>query len=118
MTVRGLRRIIVSVAELDRALAFYRDALGFTEKYRAGEIVALAVPGGGPEVLLHERPPTPGPAGVAASFAVDDVDALTAAAERAGAAVLDAPADQPWGERQAVLTDPDGHVICLVSVTG
>jgi uncharacterized glyoxalase superfamily protein PhnB len=32
-----------------------------------------------------------------------------------GAAVIDAPADQPWGERQAVLTDPDGHVVCLVA---
>jgi uncharacterized glyoxalase superfamily protein PhnB len=28
---------------------------------------------------------------------------------------VDAPADQPWGERQAVLTDLDGHVICLVA---
>ena len=42
-------------------------------------------------------------------------DAVTAAAEKAGATVLDPPADQPWGERQAVLTDPDGHVFCLVS---
>jgi uncharacterized glyoxalase superfamily protein PhnB len=29
--------------------------------------------------------------------------------------VVDPPADQPWGERQAVLTDPDGHVVCLVA---
>ena len=61
MTVRGLRRIIVSVAELDRALAFYRDALGWAEKYRAGEAVMLALPGTDLELLLHERPPTPGP---------------------------------------------------------
>ena len=32
----------------------------------------------------------------------------------AGADVLDPPDDQPWGERQSVLTDPDGHVVCLV----
>ncbi|AGL15980.1 glyoxalase/bleomycin resistance protein/dioxygenase [Actinoplanes sp. N902-109] len=57
MTVRGLHRVIVSVAELGRALALYRDALGLTEKYRAGEIVALAIPGAPTEVLLHERPP-------------------------------------------------------------
>jgi catechol 2,3-dioxygenase-like lactoylglutathione lyase family enzyme len=110
MTVRGLRRIIVSVADLDRALALYRDALGFQEKYRADDIVAL----GEPELLLHRRTPTPGLAGVAASYLVDDVDAATAAAEKAGATVLDPPADQPWGERQAVLADPDGHVFCLV----
>lgn len=59
----------MSVAELDRALAFYRGALGFTDKYQAG-----------------------------------------ATGRRR-------PADQPWGERQAVLTDPDGHVRCLVAAT-
>jgi catechol 2,3-dioxygenase-like lactoylglutathione lyase family enzyme len=115
MTVRGLRRIIVSVADLDRALAFYRDALGFTEKYRQDEVVMLGLSGGDLELLLHRREPTPGLAGGAASLVVDDVDAVTAAAEKAGAVVVDAPADQPWGERQSVLTDPDGHVICLVA---
>ncbi|MGX6603830.1 VOC family protein [Micromonosporaceae bacterium Da 78-11] len=116
MTVRRLHRIIVSVAELDRALTFYRDALGLVEKYRAGEAVMLGLPADDLEVLLHERPPTPGPAAIAATFLVDDVDAMTAAAQKGGGTVVDAPADQPWGERQSVLTDPDGHVICLVSV--
>jgi uncharacterized glyoxalase superfamily protein PhnB len=115
MTVRGLRRVIVSVAERERALGFYRDALGLDVTYRQGDVVTLGVPGGDLEVMLHERPPTPGLAGVALSFLVDDVDAVTAAAEKAGASVVDAPADQPWGERQAVLTDLDGHVICLVA---
>ncbi|MEU8661003.1 VOC family protein, partial [Actinoplanes philippinensis] len=103
------------MAERERALALYRDALGLTEKYSTGEMVMLAVPGTGTELLLHVRPPTPGLAGVAVSFLVADVDAATALAERAGATVIDAPADQPWGERQSVLTDPDGHVLCLVA---
>ena len=63
----------------------------------------------------RKRPSRPSEAGVALSFAVDDVDALTDAAVSAGCGVLDAPADQPWGERQSVLTDPDGHVVCLVA---
>jgi catechol 2,3-dioxygenase-like lactoylglutathione lyase family enzyme len=113
--IHGLRRIIISVADQDRALRLYRDVFGLAEKYRAGEVVALALPGGDLELLLHERPPTSGLAGVAVSLLVDDVDAVTAAAETAGATVVDAPADQPWGERQAVLTDPDGHVLCLVA---
>jgi uncharacterized glyoxalase superfamily protein PhnB len=114
MTVRGLRRVIVSVADLGPAVGLYRDALGFAEKYRTDEIVMLESSAGGFEVLLHQRPPTPGLAGVAVSYLVDDVDAATAAAEKAGAGVVDAPADQPWQERQAVLTDVDGHVFCLV----
>jgi uncharacterized glyoxalase superfamily protein PhnB len=31
--------------------------------------------------------------------------------------VADRERVQPWGERQAVLTDPDGHVFCLVCAT-
>jgi catechol 2,3-dioxygenase-like lactoylglutathione lyase family enzyme len=115
MTVRGLQRIIVSVADPKRSLALYRDALGLTDKYATGEVTALAIPGTPTELLLHERPPTPGLAGVAISLLVDDVDAATAAALVAGAAVIDAPGDQPWGERQSVLIDPDGHVVCLVA---
>jgi uncharacterized glyoxalase superfamily protein PhnB len=118
MTVRGLRRVIVSVVDLGPALGLYRDALGFTEKYRTDEIVALGSASGDLELLLHQRPPTPGLAGVAVSYLVDDVDAATAAAEKAGAQVVDAPGDQPWQERQAVLTDPDGHVFCLVAPIG
>jgi catechol 2,3-dioxygenase-like lactoylglutathione lyase family enzyme len=114
MTVRGLRRVIISVADRQRSLALYRDVLGLSEKYSAGAMTMPAVPGTDVEVLLHERLPTPGVAGVAASFTVGDVDAVTAAAEKAGETVIDAPADQPWGERQSVLTDPDGHVFCLV----
>jgi uncharacterized glyoxalase superfamily protein PhnB len=115
MTVRGLRRVIVSVADLGPALGLYRDALGFTENFRTDEVVSLGTEPGDLELMLHQRPPTPGLAGVAVSYLVDDVDAVTTAAERAGAKVIDAPADQPWGERQSVLTDLDGHVFCLVA---
>ncbi|NMO53556.1 glyoxalase [Actinoplanes sp. TBRC 11911] len=117
MAIRGLRRIIVSVADRQRSLVLYRDVLGLTEKYSAGAMTMLAIPGTDVEMLLHERPPTSGPAGVAPSFLVDDVDAVCAAAETAGATVIDPPADQPWGERQSVLTDPDGHVFCLTAGT-
>jgi uncharacterized glyoxalase superfamily protein PhnB len=40
---------------------------------------------------------------------VADVDALAARAERAGAMVLQRPADQFWGDRIAVFKDPDGY---------
>lgn len=39
----------------------------------------------------------------------DEVDALFAQAEAAGAAVLSVPADMFWGDRVARLRDPDGH---------
>jgi predicted enzyme related to lactoylglutathione lyase len=111
--VTSLARLIVSVSSLDRSLPFYEGVIGLTRGFAAPEIVTLT--GDGLEVMLHERPPTPGDAGIAISFLVDDVDGTTAAAVLAGGDVLDAPSDQPWGERQAVLHDPDGHVICLVA---
>jgi predicted enzyme related to lactoylglutathione lyase len=111
--VTSLARIIVSVASLERSLPFYAGALGLVQGFASPELVTLT--GDGVEVMLHERPPTPGDAGVAVSFRVSDVDAVTVAAVRAGGDVIDAPADQPWGERQSVLHDPDGHVICLVA---
>jgi uncharacterized glyoxalase superfamily protein PhnB len=40
---------------------------------------------------------------------VDDVDAAVARIPELGGAVLDGPRDQPWGLRQAILTDPEGY---------
>ncbi|WP_223691129.1 VOC family protein [Leifsonia poae] len=115
-----IARLTVSVEDLPRALALYRDALGLHELSTIDGLAMLttdrdAPPGTATEVLLHQRTPTPGDAGVAASFAVTDVDAATIAAVAAGAAVVDEPADQVWGERQSVLRDTDGHILCLVS---
>ena len=115
MTVRGVARIIVSVEDLDRSLRLYRDALGLTEMYLRDELAMLRVPPAGPEVMLHQRPPAAGLASVAVGYTVDDVDAATLAAVAAGATLVDPPVDEPWGERQSVLTDPDGNVVCLVS---
>jgi lactoylglutathione lyase len=42
---------------------------------------------------------------------VDDVDAMLASL--AGVPVLREPADMPWGERIATITDPDGNPVAL-----
>jgi uncharacterized glyoxalase superfamily protein PhnB len=110
----AVSRVTVSVAELERALPLYEGALGLARRYALPGLVMLA-DAAGVEVLLHERLPTPGDAGVAVSFRVDDVDAATESALLAGASIIDEPADQAWGERQSVLHDVDGHVVCLVA---
>ncbi|MFF1878605.1 VOC family protein [Leifsonia sp. NPDC058230] len=114
-----IARLTISVNDLPRALAFYRDIVGLAEVYTVEGLAMLttdkdAPAGTATEVLLHQRTPTPGEAGVAASFEVRDVDAVTAAAVDAGAVVVDEPADQAWGERQSVLRDVDGHILCFV----
>lgn len=42
---------------------------------------------------------------------VADVDATVARVKASGGKVLMAPKDQPWGERQAYLSDPDGNLV-------
>jgi catechol 2,3-dioxygenase-like lactoylglutathione lyase family enzyme len=107
-------RITVSVADLTKARKLYERTLLLALKYEMPGM-AMLVTGDGIELQLHERPPTPGDAGVAISFRVDDVDSVTNAAVVVGASIIKQPQDEPWGERQAVLRDADGHVICLVA---
>jgi predicted enzyme related to lactoylglutathione lyase len=102
------------VSDLGRARHLYETALSIPLKYEMPGMAMLAA-SDGIELQLHERSPTPADAGVAVSFGVEDVDAATMAAVGAGASVVKEPADQPWGERQSVLRDVDGHVFCLVA---
>jgi lactoylglutathione lyase len=44
---------------------------------------------------------------------VDDVDRSVEDVRAAGAAVLRDPADMPWGERVAYVSDPDGNPVAL-----
>jgi catechol 2,3-dioxygenase-like lactoylglutathione lyase family enzyme len=108
----SLARIVISVADLDRALAFYEGLLGFAVNWRGDEVVRLR--SSELDVLLHQRETSPSEHAIALSFAVDDVDTATEAAVALGCELMDSPDDQPWGERQSVLKDPDGHVVCLV----
>ena len=108
-----LSRLIVSVNSLDAALAFYSDVVGLTLQNRSGEMAWLGT-SDGVQVMLHERPTVvPQNATVSPGFFVDGVDAVVAAWAARGGVVIDPPAQQPWGERMAVVRDADGHVVCL-----
>jgi len=109
----SVHRIVVSVSDLERSLAVYEHALGLSRLWSNDEVARLSA--GDVELMLHQRIPVPSELGVAATFAVDDVDAVTAAAVAAGSQIVHGPNDEPWGERQTVLHDPDGHVFCLVT---
>jgi lactoylglutathione lyase len=49
---------------------------------------------------------------------VEDVDRLVAELRAEGVRVLHDPADMPWGERVAAVTDPDGNPVSLASEAG
>jgi catechol 2,3-dioxygenase-like lactoylglutathione lyase family enzyme len=110
----ALARIVVSVSSLEAALPLYEKVLDLKRLQESPGLVVLAL-ARGTELVLHERPPTAGDAGVCPIFRVANVDATVKAALGAGATVVDAPSDQPWGEREAVLHDVDGHLFCIVT---
>lgn len=107
-----LNRVVVSVSVLETSLRFYRDLLGL-EASTAEGFARLPLNGGDVELLLHQRPSEPSDLAVALSFAIPELDAVCATWVAQGGVVVDEPADQPWGERMAVVRDPDGHLVCL-----
>ncbi|HEY9291562.1 MAG TPA: VOC family protein [Microlunatus sp.] len=108
----AVTRVIISTSDLTRALRLYRDVLGFAGE-PSGETAMLGRPGS-VMVMLHQRATDPSDAAVAAAFSVDDLDQTVSAWTAAGGSVVDPPADQPWGERMAVVRDTDGHIVCLI----
>ena len=109
----ALHRVVVSSRSLDAALALYDGALGLAVERRADGFAWLRT-GDGMELMFHERPATASDAAVALTFAVAGLDRVVERWTAAGGAVLDPPAEQPWGERMAVVRDADGHIVCLV----
>jgi hypothetical protein len=126
--------ITLAVADLDRALAFYREGLGldspgvvgteFTgdEDTPAGAIALFRLDDG---LILSLYPRTelakdadvpPGPP-KSGEFSIghlvatrEDVDALLAQAEVAGATRTAPARDRPWGIYSGYFRDPDGHL--------
>ncbi|MFD0854533.1 VOC family protein [Actinomadura adrarensis] len=116
--------------DLERSLAFYRDALGFEEDFRfedEGKAVFVSLKlsdgtaiglGGVPEGLagIHGLPQRP----IAGRFFelcvyCDDVDTAIEELRSLGHPVLVEPADMPWDERMGYVADPDGHPVMVVS---
>lgn len=104
---------IIETTDLQGSLRFYRDLLGGTVSYQFpgpdGATVYAGVDIGRSHVGigLTESPDAP-PARVVLWIYVEDCDAMVARLRDAGMPVLEDPIDQPWGERVALVEDPDG----------
>jgi glyoxylase I family protein len=142
VSVKKLSHHGLCVSDLGRALAFYRDGLGFREVSRLGfadegtqkllglpgaelEAVYLRRDGTTLELLHFPRPGThlvrgPRPMNQVGlthlSFLVDDLDAVLARLRALGAGVLDETrlAGDGTGPQAIFVTDPDGTRIELV----
>jgi catechol 2,3-dioxygenase-like lactoylglutathione lyase family enzyme len=126
--------ITLAVDDLDRALRFYRDGLGLEtegiiatefpgdEEYAAGAIALFHLEGGlilsvYPRIELAKDARMPLESPAAGSFSIghavanrEDVDALLATAQAAGARLTTPAYDRPFGIYSGYFQDPDGHV--------
>ena len=119
MTLAVTPYLIVSGA--DRALAWYKDALGARELVRLGapdgRVGHAEIEIGDSRIMLADESPemnAHAPAhhnGSPVSFVlhVADVDAVVAKAVAAGAALTSAIEDKLYGERMGSIRDPFGH---------
>ena len=105
-----------------RAIEFYERAFGARELYRIagpdGAVGHAELQLGDSRIMLADEHPEVGARGpqsvggtpVTIHLYVEDVDATVARAVAAGAKVSRPVADQFYGDRLGVLTDPFGHV--------
>src|SRR5690606_1592973 len=114
--------VTVPVDDLQKSLAFYRDALGFTPEEQDGDHAAFDVEGvylvllnrgdfGDYVESVGHQPTARGASESILSYFTDtreEVDAVLAKAKAAGATVTDAEDDE--GVYSGCFTDPDGHV--------
>jgi uncharacterized glyoxalase superfamily protein PhnB len=102
-----------SYPQLEQAVAWLRDVLGCHERLRIpGQRVQLTLGTGAVVVAAWDAaavPPTGGRPPATLMVRVADVDAVYARAIASGGSGVEAPRDQPYGERQAVVRDPAGH---------
>jgi catechol 2,3-dioxygenase-like lactoylglutathione lyase family enzyme len=123
-----IKVLTLAVADLERALGFYRDGLGFETKGITGtqfENGAVAFFHLDNDLILALWPATSlsKDARITATDArlgavsigyilssKGEVDALVSRARKAGAIVTDAPKDRFWGGYSGYFHDPDGHL--------
>ena len=122
MSVRRISFQSIPVDDQDRALAFYRDVLGFAVQtdlpYGEGwRWIFLTVPGSESriqfarwtDIVVNDKP--------VLALVCDDVDADCLAWTRAGAEIVTAPGDAPWmaGVRWAMIRDSEGNLVFVES---
>jgi uncharacterized glyoxalase superfamily protein PhnB len=104
---------IMTVADVDRAVDFYTSVFGFEKRYAFEEegktifaFLELEPLGIGVSARRSAEDPE-----VALWLYTDDVDEAAERLRAAGADEIQAPADQPWGERTCTFRSADGHLI-------
>jgi DNA-binding transcriptional MerR regulator/catechol 2,3-dioxygenase-like lactoylglutathione lyase family enzyme len=102
------------VSDVDASVSYYEAALGFRLAWQTTDRKLSALASGPIEMLLvvpweGEGPPPP----QSSYVYVEDPDALCAEYEAAGGRIIAPVASRPYGMRDFVVNDPDGHRFTL-----
>lgn len=107
------------VDDLARAIAYYRDALGFTFGEPWGGFYAIGRRDG-LELHLKEAPKNPAERQyrrdhdhLDAAAGVDGIEVFYEQCVASGARILKPLAATAWGTRDFYVEDPDGYIICF-----
>ena len=114
----------LTVKDLRKSLAWYRDVVGFTvdrEIEREGTLRAVALKAGSVRIMLNQDDGAKGwervkGEGFSLQFTTaQDVDAIARRIRERGGTLETEPADMPWGARVFRLRDPDGFKLVISS---
>lgn len=114
----------LTVKDLPKSVAWYRDAMGFTvgqEYEREGKLRAVRLVAGDVLILLNQDDGGKGwdrvkGQGISLQFiTAQPVDDVAARIKAHGSAIESEPADMPWGVRMFRVRDPDGFLFAISS---
>ncbi len=105
---------VLAVSNLDTALAFYTERLGFQLDWRSGDHTAVVGNGVISVFLKTTDAGGLGPASVILN--VEDADAVFSAWRDAVVSMLDTIATKPWGMRELTAEDLDGNALTVGQV--
>ena len=104
---RKLDNLLLRIADLDAAIAFYGDRLGHRVLWRSAEAVGFALPDTDAELVVHLH------IGPETDVLVEDVDDAFKSFLNAGGEAVEAPFEIAIG-RCARVRDPFGNVLVIL----
>ncbi len=123
-SLAGTLALSLTVKDLQRSLAWYRDVLGFEvvrTLERDGKPRGYSLKAGEVRITINQDDGAKGwtrVKGEGFSLTVtttQSIDALAQGITARGAALETEPADMPWGVRMFRLRDPDGYKLAISS---
>jgi lactoylglutathione lyase len=112
----------LTVNDVHKSLAWYRDVLGFTPGERwenEGKLLGVEMNAGAASFMIGQDDWKKGRdrfKGVGVRFYCNtdqDIDRLASKIKANGGTLTQEPKDQPWGSRELSIDDPDGYKITI-----